>query len=259
MNVLAERRVRPAGRAGAQGGAAAPRARRRWRWCASPGSAAASRSSCPAGSASGSRSPAPSSTSPRCSCSTSRSARWTSSCARRCRSSSSGSSARSGSRFVYVTHDQEEALTMSDRLAVFNHGRHRAGRHADRGLRAARPASSSPGFIGVSNLLERGGRRFTIRPEKIQLAGRRRDRAGGQPRRARPHRGGRLPRHGHPLRGRARRGRDADRGAPEPARPRPPTRSRPRGGRVTVAWRDDQTYRDRSRAAGSATARQRRG
>ena len=28
-----------------------------------------------------------------------------------------------GITFVYVTHDQEEALTMSDRIAVFNHGR----------------------------------------------------------------------------------------------------------------------------------------
>ena len=28
-----------------------------------------------------------------------------------------------GMTFVYVTHDQEEALTMSDRIAVFNQGR----------------------------------------------------------------------------------------------------------------------------------------
>ena len=31
---------------------------------------------------------------------------------------------------IYVTHDQEEALTLSDRIAVFNKRRHRAGRHA---------------------------------------------------------------------------------------------------------------------------------
>ena len=30
---------------------------------------------------------------------------------------------RTGTTFVYVTHDQEEALTMSDRLAVMNKGR----------------------------------------------------------------------------------------------------------------------------------------
>ena len=41
-----------------------------------------------------------------------------------------------GITFIYVTHDQEEALTMSDRIAVFNRGPDRAGRHAGRGLRA---------------------------------------------------------------------------------------------------------------------------
>ena len=35
---------------------------------------------------------------------------------------------------LYVTHDQEEALTMSDRIAVFNQGRHRAGGHAGGGV-----------------------------------------------------------------------------------------------------------------------------
>ena len=43
-----------------------------------------------------------------------------------------------GITFVYVTHDQDEALSMSDRIAVFNEGQHRAGRHARRGLRAPR-------------------------------------------------------------------------------------------------------------------------
>jgi putative spermidine/putrescine transport system ATP-binding protein len=73
-----------------------------------------------------------------------------------------------GITFVYVTHDQEEALTMSDRLAVFN-----AGRIEQVGAPAEvyeRPASEFiAGFVGVSNVLERGGRRFTVRPEKIQL------------------------------------------------------------------------------------------
>ena len=41
-----------------------------------------------------------------------------------------------GLTFIYVTHDQEEALTMSDRLAVFNHGRIEQVGHAGRGLRA---------------------------------------------------------------------------------------------------------------------------
>ena len=48
-----------------------------------------------------------------------------------------------GITFVYVTHDQEEALTMSDRIAVMDRRPHRTGRHADRHLRAARPPSSS--------------------------------------------------------------------------------------------------------------------
>ena len=42
-----------------------------------------------------------------------------------------------GITFIYVTHDQEEALTMSDRLAVFNQRPDRAGRRAGRGLRAS--------------------------------------------------------------------------------------------------------------------------
>ncbi len=73
-----------------------------------------------------------------------------------------------GITFVYVTHDQEEALTMSDRLAVFNHGRiEQVGAPAEV---YERPGSEFiAGFVGVSNLLERGGRRFTVRPEKIRL------------------------------------------------------------------------------------------
>ena len=50
-----------------------------------------------------------------------------------------------GITFIFVTHDQEEALTMSDRLAVINRRTDRAGRHAGRGLRATRPPRSSPG------------------------------------------------------------------------------------------------------------------
>ena len=41
-----------------------------------------------------------------------------------------------GITFVYVTHDQEEALTMSDRLAVFNDGPDRAGGRSRGRLRA---------------------------------------------------------------------------------------------------------------------------
>ena len=73
-----------------------------------------------------------------------------------------------GITFVYVTHDQEEALTMSDRIAVMNHGRiEQLGTPIDV---YERPATEFvAGFIGVSNLLERDGRRITVRPEKVRL------------------------------------------------------------------------------------------
>ncbi len=76
--------------------------------------------------------------------------------------------AEAGMTFVYVTHDQDEALTMSDRLAVFNEGRiEQVGTPAEV---YERPQTAFvAGFVGVSNLLERDGRRFTIRPEKIHL------------------------------------------------------------------------------------------
>jgi putative spermidine/putrescine transport system ATP-binding protein len=70
--------------------------------------------------------------------------------------------------FVYVTHDQEEALTMSDRLAVFNDGR--IEQVGDPAEVYEHPANEFiAGFVGVSNVLERGGRRFTIRPEKVRI------------------------------------------------------------------------------------------
>jgi putative spermidine/putrescine transport system ATP-binding protein len=73
-----------------------------------------------------------------------------------------------GITFVYVTHDQDEALTMSDRIAVFNAGR--IEQVSPPVELYERPASEFvAGFVGVSNLLERDGSRFTIRPEKIQL------------------------------------------------------------------------------------------
>jgi putative spermidine/putrescine transport system ATP-binding protein len=73
-----------------------------------------------------------------------------------------------GITFVYVTHDQEEALTMSDRLAVFNEGRiEQIGAPAEV---YERPATEFvAGFVGVSNVLERSGRKFTVRPEKIRM------------------------------------------------------------------------------------------
>jgi putative spermidine/putrescine transport system ATP-binding protein len=82
-----------------------------------------------------------------------------------------------GITFIYVTHDQEEALTMSDRLAVFNRGRiEQVGPPADV---YERPATAFvAGFVGTSNLLRGAAAEaivgtagtFTVRPEKIRLA-----------------------------------------------------------------------------------------
>jgi putative spermidine/putrescine transport system ATP-binding protein len=75
-----------------------------------------------------------------------------------------------GITFVYVTHDQDEALTMSDRIAVFNEGRiEQVSPPAE--LYEHPSNEFVAGFVGISNVLERGGRRFTIRPEKIRLLG----------------------------------------------------------------------------------------
>jgi putative spermidine/putrescine transport system ATP-binding protein len=82
-----------------------------------------------------------------------------------------------GITFIYVTHDQEEALTMSDRLAVFNKGRiEQVGSPAEV---YERPGTRFvAGFVGTSNLLTgpvadavvgQSGT-FTVRPEKIRLA-----------------------------------------------------------------------------------------
>jgi putative spermidine/putrescine transport system ATP-binding protein len=73
-----------------------------------------------------------------------------------------------GITFVYVTHDQEEALTMSDRVAVFNEGRiEQIGTPVEV---YDQPATEFvAGFVGVSNVIERDGRSLAIRPERIAL------------------------------------------------------------------------------------------
>jgi putative spermidine/putrescine transport system ATP-binding protein len=73
-----------------------------------------------------------------------------------------------GITFIFVTHDQEEALTMADRIAVFD-----AGNIVQMGN--AREIYEQPnsefvaGFVGISNLLHRDGKVISIRPEKISL------------------------------------------------------------------------------------------
>jgi putative spermidine/putrescine transport system ATP-binding protein len=73
-----------------------------------------------------------------------------------------------GMTFVYVTHDQEEALTMSDRVAVFNDGHvEQVGTPADVYEHPRTPFVAD--FVGTSNILRRDGRALTVRPEKIRL------------------------------------------------------------------------------------------
>jgi putative spermidine/putrescine transport system ATP-binding protein len=82
-----------------------------------------------------------------------------------------------GITFLFVTHDQGEALTMSDRIAVFNHGRiEQVGLPAEV---YEHPATAFvAGFVGTSNLLSGAVARsvlgadgtFSVRPEKIRLA-----------------------------------------------------------------------------------------
>jgi len=82
-----------------------------------------------------------------------------------------------GITFLFVTHDQGEALTMSDRIAVFNHGRiEQVGSPTEIYERPASPFVA--GFVGTSNLLTGAIARnllgrdgtFTVRPEKIRMA-----------------------------------------------------------------------------------------
>jgi putative spermidine/putrescine transport system ATP-binding protein len=81
-----------------------------------------------------------------------------------------------GITFVFVTHDQEEALTMSDRIAVFNQGRiEQVGAPAEIYERPATPFVAS--FVGTSNLLEGESAQrvvgtpgiYSVRPEKIRV------------------------------------------------------------------------------------------
>ena len=83
---------------------------------------------------------------------------------------------RVGITFIFVTHDQEEAITMSDRIAVFSHGKiEQVGSPAEI---YERPASAFvAGFVGTSNLISGevakritgSEQTFSIRPEKIHL------------------------------------------------------------------------------------------
>ncbi|HET6361595.1 MAG TPA: ABC transporter ATP-binding protein [Gemmatimonadota bacterium] len=74
-----------------------------------------------------------------------------------------------GTTFVYVTHDQEEALAMSDRVAVMTEARiEQVGTPADV---YDRPRTAFvAGFLGEANVFEGGGgRSVAVRPERMRL------------------------------------------------------------------------------------------
>ena len=73
---------------------------------------------------------------------------------------------RVGTTFIYVTHDQEEALTMSDRIAIMNRGRIvQVGSPTELYERPRTVFAAS--FLGKSNFIIRNGRTYALRPEKI--------------------------------------------------------------------------------------------
>ncbi len=81
-----------------------------------------------------------------------------------------------GITFIYVTHDQGEALTMSDRLAVFNEGRIvQIGSPTE--VYEHPVTQFVAGFVGTSNLLDGDAARnvfgesgtYSVRPEKIRI------------------------------------------------------------------------------------------
>ena len=73
-----------------------------------------------------------------------------------------------GITFVYVTHDQEEALAMSDRVVVMNGG------HIEQ-IGAPHEIYDTPatewiaGFIGDTNFIRVGGKEVAVRPEGLRV------------------------------------------------------------------------------------------
>jgi ABC-type Fe3+/spermidine/putrescine transport system ATPase subunit len=74
-----------------------------------------------------------------------------------------------GITFVYVTHDQEEALAMSDRVAVMNQGRiEQLGPPME--IYDAPATGFVADFIGETNFIRRNGSVIAIRPEQLRIA-----------------------------------------------------------------------------------------
>jgi putative spermidine/putrescine transport system ATP-binding protein len=74
-----------------------------------------------------------------------------------------------GITFIFVTHDQEEALSMSDRIAIFNHGKIEQ-------LGTPREIYDNPKsafvseFVGQTNRIEIDGKKVNIRPEFVSIS-----------------------------------------------------------------------------------------
>jgi putative spermidine/putrescine transport system ATP-binding protein len=74
-----------------------------------------------------------------------------------------------GITFIFVTHDQEEALTMSDRIAVFNNGNiEQLG--TPREIYENPKSAFVSEFVGQTNKLEIDGAKINIRPEFIKVS-----------------------------------------------------------------------------------------
>ena len=132
-----QRRVRADGPQGPQGRARGARRPTRCGWSASRATRAASPASCRAASASASRSPGRSSTGRACCSLDEPLGALDLKLREEMQIELKAIQQQVGITFIYVTHDQEEALTMSDRLAVFNQGRIEQVGAPGRRLRAA--------------------------------------------------------------------------------------------------------------------------
>ena len=86
---------------------------------------------------------------------------------------------RVGTTFIYVTHDQDEALSMSDRVVIMRDGQiEQVGSPEELYTRPRTEFAAS--FLGKSNFLLRDGRRWSIRPERIDLVAQGLGRVSGQ-------------------------------------------------------------------------------
>ncbi len=75
---------------------------------------------------------------------------------------------RVGTTFIYVTHDQEEALSMSDRIVIMRDGAiEQVGTPKELYERPATKFAAS--FLGKSNFIHHAGKTYALRPEKIDI------------------------------------------------------------------------------------------